>query len=158
MKKTIRKWSLTLMAGFALSRAFAQEVNLEGTTGRGYSGVHVMPGKGYYTCYFGEKSQTKGMANFKLLLYNLDLQPLSANDLEISKNSELLASSANQNALFFSFGDIGAKTATYVTLDNTGKVIQKKVLTDIKPAFLTPENSPMIYPVGDDFVVVIRVR
>src|SRR3954469_11952602 len=95
--------------------AFSQKVVLEDVTTRSFTGVRsVNNGEFYYTLYFGEKSETKGMANFVLAIYDKDLNAVTNKTIEVSKNSELAASAYSGKYFLFIFADVNRKTMTKI--------------------------------------------
>src|SRR5690606_21940454 len=113
-------------------------------TARGFTGVKSIDGKFYYTFYFGEKTETKGMANFVLALYDANLAPVKTAEVEISKDSRLTASSFNGQHFLFMFSDLIKRKRTTVTLDVEGNVVKNNVEEKVKNALLTPDNDPEI--------------
>jgi len=139
-------------------QAQAQEVTLEGVTARGFTGVKSINGEFYYTFYFGEKTETKGMANFVLALYDANLTPVKTAEVEISKDSRLTASSFNGQHFLFMFSDLVRRKRTTVTMDKDGNVVKNNVEEKVKSALLTADNDPVIHPMGDNFIVIAPQR
>ncbi len=156
MKKMTYQVLAICIAILFIKNLSAQNITLEDVSSRSFSGVHVMEGKGYYTFYFGEKTETKGMANFVLELFDLNLNHTKTVTIEMTKFSELSGSAFSDNTFLFSFADQMKKTATWVTIDENGNTIDKKVEEDIKMSLLSPDNYPTIYPIGNGEFVVIK--
>jgi len=136
--------------------ANSQTVTLNNVSSKGFDGVKSIPGKIYYTFYFGEKSETKGMGNFILELYDMDLKKINTATIELSKNSKLAGSCFSGQYFLFVFTDMNDKKLTMVTLDETGKVIQKKEQDDVKRALLSPDNYANLLAADNDEFIVIR--
>lgn len=156
MNQPIR--TLALCASIVLS-AFvmqAQEITLEDISNRSFDGVHVQEGQGAYTFYFGEKSESKGMAFFWLEIFDLELNRINKVKLEISKRSELASSTFTGSNFLFAFNDVSKRTSTYITLDKSGNVIDKRVTEKVKMALLSKDNAPQFFPAGEDEFVVIQ--
>lgn len=136
--------------------AQAQEVTLEGLSARSFTGVKTINGEFYYTFYFGEKTENKGMANFVLAIYDQDLKPVKTTDIEISKNSQLAASAFNGKYFLFIFADLNKNKRTMVSLDKGGNIIKQNVEEDVRAALLVPENYPDIHGVNDEEFIVVR--
>lgn len=134
----------------------AQEVTIEGVSARGFSGVKSINGEFYYTFYFGEKTDNKGMANFILAIYDQNLTSIKNTEIEISKNSELAASAFNGQYFLFIFADLSKKKRTMVTLDKNGSIIKQTVEEDVRAALLTPDNYPDVHGVNQDEFVIVR--
>ena len=130
MKSTILSFVL-LLSTILLQ---AQEVTIEGVSARGFSGVKSINGEFYYTFYFGEKTDNKGMANFILAIYDQNLTSIKNTEIEISKNSELAASAFNGQYFLFIFADLSKKKRTMVTLDKNGSIIKQTVEEDVRAA------------------------
>ena len=156
MKKLIYQTLAIFIIALFTKNGSAQMVTLEDVSSRSFSGVNVMEGKGYYTFYFGEKTENKGMANFVLELFDLNLNRVKTVNIELTKTSELAASAFSDNTFLFSFADQMKKTSTLVTLDEKGNTIDKKVEEGVKMVLLTPDNYPTIYPAGNGEFVVIK--
>lgn len=154
MRFKITKTLLVAILVLSACSVQAQEVTLEGVSARGFSGVKSIKGQYYYTFYFGEKSETKGMANFILALYNADLNPVKTAQIEISKDSRLTASSFNGKYFLFTFSDLVRRKRTTITMDKDGNTIKNNVEEKVRTALLTEENDPVIHSLGDEFIVI----
>ena len=152
MKSIILSFILLLSTGLLA----AQEVTIEGLSARGFSGVKSINGEFYYTFYFGEKTDNKGMANFILALYDQNLKSVKNAEIEISKNSELAASAFNGQYFLFIFADLSKKKRTMVTLDKNGIIIKQNVEEDVRAALLTPDNYPEIHGISENEFVIVR--
>lgn len=155
MTKFINLLALLLMATVI---ATAQQVKLEGVSTRGFSGVKSIDGKFYYTFYFGEKSDDKGMANFVLQLYDKDLNAVASKNLEINKNSELAASCFSGKYFLFIFADALKKTRTTFVLDGQGNIVKQKTDEDVRRALLMPDSYPDILALNDDEFLIIAAE
>lgn len=154
MKKHIL--ACLLFAASITSSLVGQEITIEAPTARGFSGVRSINGEVVFTTWFGDKTETKGMANFVLKLYDKDLKEIKTTEVEITKFSELASSAFTGKYFLFIFVDAMKKTRTMVTLDAAGNIIQKKTEEDVRRALLTAENFPMIHVVNDEEFVLLR--
>jgi hypothetical protein len=154
----VKKYMMTLLVAFgAATCAMAQEVTLEGLSARSFTGVKsINNGEFYYTFYFGEKTETKGMANFILAIYDADLKPVKTTNIEISKNSQLAASAFNGKYFLFIFADLNKNKRTTVSLDKGGNIVKQNVEEDVRAALLVPENYPDILTASEDDFIVLR--
>lgn len=159
MKKLQHLFFLCLSFFSGLNFINAQSVSLTDIDSRGYNGVKSIPGKAFYFFHFGEKSATKGMANFTLELYDQSLNKISSIPIELSKSSELAGNCFNGQYFLFVFTDISHKTLSMITLDEKGAIVKKSVQEDVKRSLLDPDYYENILPAGDeDFVMVQPVR
>ncbi len=155
----MKKFTLALCAALMLAcGARAQEVTLEGLTDRGFTGARSINGEYYYTLYFGEKTENKGMANFVLALYDKDMQPVKTTNLEITKNSELAASSFSGKYFLFIFTDINKKTRSLFILDKEGNIVKQKTEEDVRRALLTADNFPDVHILGEEDFLLVRAE
>ncbi len=146
-----------LIAGLLVSSACpAQQVQIDGVRPREYRGVNPIPGKGYYTYYVSEKSG-KGMIEFALELYDLDLAVIKKTTVQVTKNSVLSGSEFNGQDFLFVFNDLSEKTNTYVTMDSGGNIIKKKTEPVKKIASV---GTTQIYPAldGSGFFITQSVK
>lgn len=134
----------------------AQEITIESPNSRGFSGVKSINGEIVFTTWFGEKTETKGMANFVLKLYDKDLKEIKTTDIEVTKFSEMASSAFTGKYFMFIFVDALKKTRTTVTLDATGELVQKKVEEDVRRALLTEENFPIIHVLNEEEFILLR--
>jgi hypothetical protein len=154
----MRLSTILITALFALSAASvsAQKVTLENVSTRSFSGVQSINGQYYYTFYFGEKSETKGMANFVLALYDKDLTPIVTKNIEVSKNSELAASSFSGKYFLFMFADVNRKTLTKIVMDQTGNITKQVTEEDVRRSLLVADNYPNVEVLSEDEFLIIR--
>jgi hypothetical protein len=134
----------------------AQEITIETPGVRGFSGIRSINGSVAFTTWFGEKTETKGMANFVLKLWNADLQEIKSTEVEVSKFSELASSAFTGKYFLFVFVDAMKKNRTMVTFTAEGDLVEKKVEEDVRRALLTAENFPIIHVLNDEEFVLIR--
>ncbi len=134
----------------------AQEVTLETPGARGFSGIRSLNGSVAFTTWFGEKTETKGMANFVLKLWNAELEEIKSTEVEVSKFSELASSAFTGKYFLFVFVDAMKKNRTMVTFTAEGDLVEKKVEEDVRRALLTAENFPIIHVLNDEEFVLIR--
>ncbi len=154
MKKQILACLVLLVAFTGILSA--QEITIESPGARGFSGVKSINGEIVFTTWFGEKTETKGMASFVLKLYDKELKEIKTTEVEISKFSELASSAFTGKYFLFIFVDALKKNRTMVTLDAAGNVIQKKVEEDVRRALLTEENFPIIHVLNDEEFILLR--
>ncbi len=156
----MKYYSFIAAALLCLSATFtnAQKVTLEDVTTRSFSGVQSVNGQYYYTFYFGEKTETKGMANFVLALYDKDLTPVATKNIEVSKNSELAASAFSGKYFLFIFADANRKTMTKIVLDQTGTTVKQTVDEDVRRSLLVSENYPDIQVVNENEFLIVRAE
>jgi hypothetical protein len=139
--------------------ALAQKVVLEDVTTRSFSGVRsVNNGEFYYTLYFGEKSETKGMANFVLAIYDKDLNPVTNKTIEVSKNSELAASAYSGKYFLFIFADVNRKTMTKIVMDRTGAIVKQLAEEDVRRSLLVADAFPHIQVLNENEFLIIRAE
>jgi hypothetical protein len=143
-----RSFPQSLFVGLCLlttTMVQSQQVQIDGIRLKEFRGVSSIPDKGYYTYYVNEKSG-KGMIEFALELYDLDLNVIKKTTIEVTKNSELTGGEFNGQDFLFVFNDLSKKTNTLVTVDGSGNIIKKKVEETKK--FATA-GSTAIYPAMD---------
>ena len=139
------------------SPAFSQKVVLEDVNTRSFAGVRsVNNGEFYYTLYFGEKSGTKGMANFILAIYDKDLNAVTNKTIEVSKNSELAASAYSGKYFLFIFADVNSKTMTKIVLDKTGNIVKQAAEEDVRRSLLVADAFPDIQVLNENEFLIIR--
>ncbi|MDQ3102095.1 MAG: hypothetical protein M3R08_11955 [Bacteroidota bacterium] len=124
MKILSTKALLLGLSLFATFLAPAQQVQIDGVRPKEFRGVNPIKGKGYYTYYVNEKLG-KGMVQFALEIYDLDLNLIKKTDVEVTKFSNLVGSEFNGNDFLFLFEDIKNKSNTFVSIDASGNIIKK---------------------------------
>jgi len=154
MKKQLKKLFFLLLSFPAILSA--QEVTIEAPNSRGFSGVKSINGEIVFTTWFGEKTETKGMANFVLKLYDKELNEIKTTEVEVTKFSEIASSAFTGKYFLFIFVDALKKTRTMVTLDAKGELVQKKTEEDVRRALLTAENFPIIHVLNAEEFVLLR--
>lgn len=132
-----------------------QKVTIEGLSARSFSGVKSINGQYYYTFYFGEKTENKGMANFVLALYDADLNPVKTAEIEISKDSRLAGSSFNGQYFLFRFSDLVRNKRTTITMDKDGNVIKNDVEEKVRAALLVADNDPDVHALNESEFLII---
>ena len=133
----------------------AQPTVVEGVSARSFSGVQGN-GQFFYTFYFGEKTEEKGMANFVLQLFDKDLKSIATKNIVVTKYSELAASAFTGKYFLFIFNDAMKKTRTTITLDKDGNTVKQKVDEDVKRAVLSDESFPSVFAANDDEFIIVR--
>lgn len=123
----------------------AQQVQIDGVRPKEFRGVNPIPSKGYYTYYVNEKLG-KGMVEFALEIYDLDLKVIKKTSIEVTKYSSLQGSEFNGRDFLFLFEDLANKTNTFITVDDRGNIIKQKVEPTKK---ITTASSSAIYPAAD---------
>ena len=145
MKKLSPKKFLFGLGLLATTLAPAQQVQIDGIRQKEFRGVNPIPGKGYYTYYVNEKTG-KGMIEFALEIYDLDLNVIKKTKIEVTKNSNLQGSEFNGEDFLFMFEDLSKKTNTLISVDGTGNIIKQKVEETKK---IATASSAAIYPALD---------
>lgn len=154
MKKTTTFLSLLMFMSPLFMKS--QEITLEMPNARGFSGVKSISSEIVFTTYFGEKTETKGMANFVLKLYDKELNEIKTTDVEVSKYSELASSAFTGKYFLFIFVDALKKTRTSVVLDKDGEVLKTNVEEDVRRALLVEENFPIIHVLNEEEFILFR--
>lgn len=134
----------------------SQEITLDMPNARGFSGVQSISNEIVFTTYFGEKTETKGMANFVLKLYDKDLNEIKTTDVEVTKFSEMAASAFTGKYFLFIFVDAMKKNRTMVVLDSKGELVKTKMEEDVRRALLVEENFPIIHVLNDEEFILVR--
>jgi hypothetical protein len=144
----------TFLLVFTIS--FSQQVEINGVRASEFRGVQAIENKGYFTFYVNEKIG-KGMVEFMLEIYDLDLKLLKQTPIQITKHSTLIGGEFNGNDFLFGFADILKKTNTMVTIDVTGTIIKQEVVKNKKYA---TAGTMAIYPdmEGDGFFITSSVK
>lgn len=156
MKKLMISFSLLIFT-VALT---AQSIQINGVRNAEFRGVKaIMDGNvsnGYYTFYVNEKAK-KGMIEFMLEIYDLDLNLIKKSPIQLTKNSIMKGGEFNGKDFMFLFIDMGKKTNTYITLDSKGEVIKKKTKENKKMA---TAMTTALYPAkdGSGFYVTKQVK
>lgn len=143
---------LALVSGFG----FAQTAQITGVSKNEFRGVKPILNKGYYTFYVNEKA-AKGMVEFMLELYDLDLNPIKKTPILISKNSTMIGGEFNGQDFLFAFSDPMKKQNTFATIDSEGNIIKQEVRQNKKMA---TAGTTAIYPSmdGEGFFVTQLVK
>src|SRR5688572_12853404 len=152
------KRKLLLLVFFALmsSYTFAQTAQITGVRKNEFRGVKPIENKGYYTFYVNEKAG-KGMVEFMLELYDLDLNLVKKTPILITKNSTMIGGEFNGKDFIFAFYDLGKKQNTFATIDIDGNIIKQEVRQNKKSA---TAGTVQIFPSmdGDGFFVTQTVK
>jgi len=135
-------FGLSLLATTLVS---AQQVQIDGVRAREFRGVNPIAGKGYYTYYVNEKLG-KGMVEFALEIYDLDLKLIKKTAIAVTKTSNLQGAEFNGEDFLFLFEDLSKKTNTLITVDGAGNIIKEKVEPTKK---IATASSAAIYPALD---------
>lgn len=135
---------------------FAQEITIDMPNSRGFSGVQSIDSEIIFTTWFGEKTETKGMANFVLNIYDKELKEIKSTEIEVTKYSEITSAAFTGEYFLFIFVDMMKKNRTMVTFDKTGELIKKNVEEDVKRALLVPENFPIIHVLNSEEFLLVR--
>ena len=130
---------------FATSVVPAQQVQIDGVRPKEFRGVNPIPQKGYYTYYVNEKLG-KGMIQFALEIYDLDLNLIKKTEVEVTKYSNLVGSEFNGDDFLFLFEDLKKKTNTFVSVDVNGNIVKQK--TEPTKKIMSAGTSD-IYPALD---------
>lgn len=141
MKKLMMLAIVFLMAGVTT----AQTVQINGVKGRFYNGVHSIEDYGYYTIYKGEKLK-KGMVEYVLEIYDLDLGLIKKEKVVMTKTDNLVGAEFNGNSFLFAFYDLKKKTQSFLTFDRKGNQVAKEVVPVKK---VVTAGSGAIFPARD---------
>lgn len=142
-----------ILAGLLLmgTEGFAQQVQIDGVRAKEFRSVNPIRdrsagvNKGYYTFYVNEKVG-KGMVDFALELYDLELNVIKKTNVQVTARSVMSGAEFNGEDFLFLFNDIAKKTNTYITIDDQGNIIRKKVEPVKKIASV---GSADVYPAWD---------
>ena len=160
MKKTTTALvliALFIFSGIKLSQA--QQAEIEGIRKKEFRGVFAIQNKqtekveGYYTFYVNEKAG-KGMVNFIIAIFDIDMKMVKQTPITISKRSIVAGSEFNGKDFMFVFNDIVKKKLTYVTVDKQGNIIKTKGIIEKKRYAATAE----VYPAPDGFYIVKPIK
>lgn len=143
---SFRPTKLLFGIGLTLSTLVsAQQVQIDGVRQQEFRGVNPIPGKGYYTYYVNEKLG-KGMVEFALEIYDLDLNVIKKTAIAVTKTSNLQGSEFNGEDFLFMFEDLKKKTNTFISVDGSGNIIKQKVEPTKK---IATASSAAIYAAMD---------
>jgi len=135
---------------------YAQTAEITGVRKNEFRGVRGIKNKGYYTFYINEKVG-KGMIEFMLEIYDLELKVIKKTPITITKHSRLLGGEFNGKDFLFLFDDYQKKTNTFVTVDGDGNILKEEVR---KMQKRTTVGTTEIYPSmdGDGFYITSMVK
>jgi len=135
---------------------FAQQAQISGVRRAEFRGVQSIKDKGYYTFYVNEKAK-KGMVEFMLEIYDLDLNLINKTPILITKQSQLIGGEFNGQDFLFAFSDLSKKQNSFVAVDLQGNIIKQEARQNKK--FATA-GTTAIYPSmdGDGFFVTQSVK
>ncbi len=153
----MKKLLLSLMlASITLTTVKAQQVQIPDVRKNEFRGVQSIKDKGYYTYYVNEKLK-KGMSEFMIEIYDMDLKLVRKTPIEITKDSYLAGGEFNGKDFLFAFYDLKKKQNSMVTIDSDGKVIKKEIRQAKKYA---TAGTLEIYPgfEGDGFYLTESVK
>ena len=156
----MKKISISLLMILLTFFVSAQSVQINGVRAKEFRGVRPITNgdvsSGYYTFYVNEKVN-KGMIEFMIEIYDVDLNVVKKTPIQLTKNSVMQGGDFNGNDFMFLFMDFGKKTNTYVTLDSKGNVLKKITKTNKK---LATASTTAVYPSnsGDGFYVTQQVK
>jgi hypothetical protein len=145
MKKFFSKALLISACAFSAVALEAQQVQIDGVRPKEFRGVNPIKGKGYYTYYVNEKLG-KGMVQFALEIYDLDLNLIKKTEVEVTKFSNLVGSEFNGQDFLFLFEDLKNKSNTFVSVDASGNIIKKNTEPTKK---IVTQGTTDIYPAED---------
>jgi len=127
--------------------AYSQTAEIHDVRKNEFRGVYPIINKqtkepqGYYTFYVNEKAE-KGMVNFMIAIFDLDLKLIKQTPITITKHSNVDGSEYNGEDFLFCFNDIRKKKITYVTVDNGGNIIKQKDVQEEKRYAATADVYP----------------
>lgn len=135
---------------------YAQQVEINGVRKNEFRGVKSIENKGYYTFYVNERLG-KGMVEFMLELYDLNLNLTKKTPIQITKRSQLIGGEFNGKDFLFVFADVAKKQNTFITLDINGNIIKQDV---VKHKKFATAGSTEVYPdmSGDGFYITSTVK
>lgn len=142
---TMLRTALVALSLSVLTISNAQQVQIDGVRSKEFRGVNPIKNKGYYTYYVNEKSG-KGMIDFALEIYDLDLNVIKKTNISVTKDSEVVGSEFNGDDFMFVFSDLSKKTNTFVTVDGEGNIIKQKTEPEKKIATV---GSTALFPAMD---------
>lgn len=152
------KKNFILLALLALvsTFAFAQTAQITGVSKKEFRGVKPILNKGYYTFYVNEKA-SKGMVEFMLEIYDLDLKMIKKTPILITKNSAMIGGEFNGRDFLFAFSDPVKKQNTFASIDMDGNIIKQEVRQNKKMA---TAGTTQIFPSmdGEGFFVTQLVK
>ena len=156
MKTSILTSSLLAIMLITSTVASAQQVQIDGVRPKEFRGVNPIKGKGYYTYYVNEKTG-KGMIDFALELYDLNLNVIKKTNVQVTKNSILSGSEFNGQDFLFAFYDFKEKSYTLITIDGEGNIL-KKLTEPVKK--IASIGTVQIYPAldGSGFYITQSVK
>jgi hypothetical protein len=153
-KKGMRKLFMSLSLLLLTVIVSAQSIQINGVRKKEFKGVSaIMDGNqssGYYTYYVNEKVK-KGMIEFTLEIYDLDLNLIKKTPIQLTKNSIMNGGEYNGKDFLFLFTDLTKKTNTFITLDSKGVIIKKiskkakKIMTAMGTAIYPSKDGNGFY-------------
>lgn len=156
----MKKISISLLISLFTVVVMAQTVQINGVRNKEFRGVKsILQGDkpfGYYTFYVNEKAK-KGMIEFMLEIYDLDLKVIKKTTIQLTKNSMMMGGEFNGKDFMFLFVDYTKKTNVFVSIDGKGEIIKNITKTAQKS---TTPGTTRIYPSvdGDGFYVTQQVK
>jgi hypothetical protein len=158
MKKII---FLILLSVVSIPSAMTQQVEISGVRNREFRGVQAIldpngEATGYFTFYVNEKVG-RGMVEFNLEIFNLELERIRRTPIQITKRSVLLGGEFNGNDFLFAFADYGKKLNTFITMNRMGEIIKQEEQKNRK---LATAGSTQVFPdqEGDGFYVTRTIK
>lgn len=134
----------------------AHEVVVEKVRTGTFSGVGVMDnGDGYYTTYLTDTDNADSVA-VALDVYDKLLQLQGSARINVSKTSQLVASTFTGQFFLLVVADADRKTRTTIILDRAANLFGKKEENNIRAALLTSSGTPSLYAAGMNEVMFIR--
>lgn len=145
---------ILIVSFLAPSYAQTETITIPGVKARKFRGVRSIPGKGFYTYYRAHKEK-KGMASFKLHIYDLDMKPVKETSISISKRSYLNEAEFNGTHFFFSFSDPVKRTFSHFIFNDKGVQVKRKVEEKVaRWVFSSVQYWPQIFPTEGGFYLV----
>lgn len=137
--------------------AYGQTAEVKDVRKNEFRGVYPIINKqtkepqGYYTFYVSEKAG-KGMVNFIIAIFDLDLKLIKETPITITKHSNVDGSEYNGEDFMFCFNDIKKKMITYVTVDTKGNIIKTREVKEEKRYAATAD----IYPSNNSGFYIVK--
>ena len=157
----MKKLKLIVLLNLICIMGWSQTVQINGVRQKEFKGVSsILDSKnnaiGHYTYYVSEKAK-KGMIEFSLEIYDLNLKLIKKTPIQLSKNSVMQGGDFNGKDFLFLFTDYKKKTNTFITLDSKGEIIKKIAKSTRKGV---TAGTTAIYPSrdGSGFYITQQVK
>lgn len=153
---------LTLLTLFSLFfiGTYAQELQIDEISVKGFDGMKEIPGHGFYTYFYKEKLP-KGMKNFSLKFFDYDYKEIGSSDIELSSLAFNGGAASNSESVALAFIDPKAKNIQVKSYNTEGVFLGEIAFGENK--YLTEEMhaaSPLIevYSLEDGYIIMSVIR